>query len=713
MIAWFRVFGGAMVVAAMVGVAATSAFAAPPVVPDKHNPGTGQGYWVYACDAAARAGYTGDLNKSFSPYVIDHDQWVNTPELQQKTQKDPQEIPGAAGAMAATVGPSVDRYEIDSTSDPAHPRFYKVNQAFQVRAWVSPFKWMSEWGGNAPDLNDHIEMWDQCSVGGSSLGVRRRTDPSVRDKAIRRFQFFKLSLGDDSYKLAFGDIGAGWRFTLPKDVGASKLVIERFRVEDRIHSVKTAQPECDRGGTDFKAKLGVLCGWAPGTQYARPGWGAGWSIVRDLADDRGTDQFRFCQPHGTWTDARISSAWGKNVSVGAPDPGGLWNDYNYSTKSYGSAARPYFRKGSGEYDGMMTGSGPVSDPDARCGISGGREWYYSDPGNKAYSIKALISCYRSMPSRAACRAINDEPATARANFIDWGVRARVDGATVFVRDLEPPTVTITGGSLNRNGGVANDGTINAENLTYTASDNAGIRRIRVTIDGPGVSYVYRDESNLTVDGDVCDYRYPIPCAGATAGRNELKPAWAPGVAERMFAPILENADDLRPGSYVISITAWDASNQQSPTAQARFRVDQNLRVDCRGAIVQTGTPEATCGSRSIPPSTAYAPTPAASTSTAPPVTGRSIFSYTLLRPISTSSTNTGVSQCVTDTNVIRGSGSGGSLSDPELNMITAVTLDLSVLAPRGTSVGTQQFRTTFDLPSRQDTTYRAALGCSQ
>ena len=105
MIAWFRVFGGAMVVAAMVGVAATSAFAAPPVVPDKHNPGTGQGYWVYACDAAARAGYTGDLNKSFSPYVIDHDQWVNTPELQQKTQKDPQEIPGAAGAVAATVGP--------------------------------------------------------------------------------------------------------------------------------------------------------------------------------------------------------------------------------------------------------------------------------------------------------------------------------------------------------------------------------------------------------------------------------------------------------------------------------------------------------------------------------------------------------------------------------------------------------------------------------
>lgn len=718
MISWARMSRTLLVAVFAVNVATSSTHAAP-VVPDKWNAPTGDGYWVYACDAATRAGYAGDLNKSFSPYVIDHDQWANSTELQEKTKKDPKEIPGAQGQMASTLKPAAERYEIDETSDPAHPRFYKVNAPFQVQAWVAPHRWMSEWGDEAPDLNNHIEMWDNCSSGGGSLGVRRNTDPAVRDKSLRRFQFFKLALGDDTFRQAYGDIGAGWRFALPEEVDTSGLTIEGFKLEDRIRTVKTAQPECDRGGDDYDSSVGVLCGWAPGTSLARPGWGAGWGIARQTLDDRANDQFRFCQPHGTWTDGRNvnpdgTTPWGsdsKYVSFGSPDPGGLWNDYNYSTRSFGSSHRPYFRDGGGEYDALMTGSGKVSNPDSTCEITGGRGWYYSEPGNKAYRISAYVSCYRSMPSRAACRAIDDEPPAARANFINHGVRARVDGATVRIRDALPPVVTITGGTLNRNGGIANDDSVNPENLTFTAVDNAGVRRVQIDFDGPGVSYVYRNEYNWTADGNVCDYRYPIPCAGATAGNASKKPSWAPGVSERMFAPISENADDLRPGAYQITITAWDASGR-SDQKVARFRVDRNLRNDCTGEIVTTQGPEVTCGSRALP-STAARPVPAAQNTTVPPTSGRSIFSYTLLRPLVNSTTNTGVSQCATNTNVIRGSGHGGSLSEPELNMIMAVTLDLSVLAPRGRSVGTQQLRTTFDLPARQDIEYRAALGCSR
>lgn len=663
---------------AMVAAFAPAAQAVPTTAPTWGNKAvpyvSGTGYWVFVCQSAYRAGYRGDLNKAFSPTVGDND--VRFPD----------------GPLGRKVGmnPPRQRFQIDRT-DPALPIDRLV--------------------GSAPDLDSFFDLWDTCTTSSGSLGVRRRPEQRA---ALPRYDWN----GDG---LAQGGISTGWRLAFDPD---NRLEIERMYIEDEVRSYKTAS----------------------GGPVATPGWEAGWGVARsNLATDRfgerSGDQIRMCRGHGSWADGRRPNTWWKDITSSAISSGGGFADENFSTTVYGdNSAAPFYKAPRsdglyGDYFGTMGGSGGTdADPDSTCRMAydgdssaSSGEWYWSPASDGIYSLGFSIHCASAAPSDRRCRSRNTtgawrETPAARTNAINHGTFVRTEGVRLYVKDYTDPRITFTtpaGTGLNRSGGRADNGTSGYESLDFDTEDNSGVRRVQVRVVKPDGSQVtVRDAYNTTVDGDVCDYRHPVPCAGATGGGN--RPSWAPGVNASMNGPFLLNADDLPTGTYRINVQAWDGANNTS-TLQASFRVDDNILHDCTGSEVRTASSLVNCGSTgavcdttttcvdptSVRPSRPTAGGPYAT----PPTTGQGVFSYGLAFNANADGIAPPGNGCRVIESVISGSGSGGGLSDREKNQIISVTLDFSGFSTLGSSVGTQDLRATFDLPARRDTRYRSALGC--
>lgn len=637
------------------------------------------GYWVFVCKSAKEAGYTGDLNKAFTPRVIDFDK----------------SFPDGEEGAAVTEYPDPKRYEIDKTK-PSLP--IKV-----LNAKVN--------GQPTPDLEKFFNVWDNCNSSDPdpSFGVKRRPNELG---ALARYDYNRDGL-------AQGNIGAGWSFNFNPNYG---LEVERLYVDDDIRAYRTSQA----------------------SNPSAPPWLSTWGVSRsrlggESHGERSGDQIRVCRGSGQWADGRHGNSWWKDISSGAESSGGGYHDVNYSTSVYGSYGAPNYRGPDsdglyGDYSGMMSGTdGTHADPDARCHIAfdgtaagSGREWYWAPAKDGIHSVNIEVSCATSAPNADyRCRSRNTtgswiEGPMARANALNHGVSLTARGVRLFINDYDNPTLKITGGTLNRNGANATDGTSKLEDLTFDLKDNSGIRRMEIRVTKPGGAVVrIRNVENRTADGELCDYRFPIPCAGATA-TNQSRPAWASGVEQAMLDPVKLNADDLPNGTYTVTIQAWDAANRTS-SASARFSVNSQLVTNCRGDEIRTTATRENCGSANpvctgagcLPtdrPSNDPIPTgPWAS----PPKTGTGIFSYSLAYNPSANGLSPSGGGCTVIESVIGGSSpdSGGALNDREKNQIISVTLDFSGFSSLGQSLGTQDLRSTFDLPARRDSRYRSALGC--
>jgi hypothetical protein len=667
--------------AAVLALAAGSAMAVPTAQPTwgtkaqpykKPDGSAGPGYWIFVCGSAKDAGYKGDLNFAFKPSVDDSDA----------------EFPEGEFGPTVRKAPPKDRFEIDM-SDPALP----------IRRLSGSL-----------DLDSYLDVWDNCNskYASPSFGVSRRTDQT---KPLPRYDFN----GDGD---AQGQLGVQWRFGF---TGGNSLEVERMFFDDDIRSFKTTQ-----------------------TANKVPGWELGWGIARrTLSGDATGDQIRVCRGHGNWADGRWANTWWKNVtSVDNVSSGGGYSDLNFSTTTGGRiASAPFYAAPNAdgdplEYLDKMNGSGDEENPDSLCHIkydgdtkASAGEWYWSKAQQGIYSITMFMICKSQSPDRdKRCRGLAtgsglQEASKARTNALG-GQFIRAYGVRMWVTDDKDPLVQFkTSTLISKKSGSklvpVTDGTPKEEYLDFDAADAAGLRRLRIQIRRPNGSVVtMRDVENKTAEGEVCDYRYAVPCAGGTGGTN--RPAWVPSVQKAMLDPLYLNADDLPPGTYTWTIQAWDGSNRTS-TASTSFLVDTNLVAQCTGDIVRTSATQDTCGSTgkvcesvatcnpSTNPATETTPTGPFAPA---PNTGDGIFSYTL----ASNGTANGMSPssgggCKVIESVISGSGSGGGLSDREKNQIISVTLDFSGMSELGSSLGTQDLRMTFDLPSRRDSRYRSALGC--
>jgi hypothetical protein len=639
---------------------------------------TGQGYWIFVCAAAKQFGYTGDLNRAFKASIHDNDFAFPKGEFGIKVAKEP----------------SPARYTIDRTKGSLPIITHRGTQ----------------------DLGTFYDAWDNCDSSNASptFGVRRK--PGQTDK-LNRYDYN----GDG---LAQGGIGVGFGFHFDPIEG---LAVERFKIDDNIRNYRTA--DGPNGTAAWEAAWGV------GREHLKP-------KATSIKDTEAVgDQIRVCRGHGTWADARRDNKWFKSVASKWTASGGGYADENFSTTVFGSGNVPFYRAAAddgtyGDYSGMMGYSASTDAvPLSTCHISGdgsaagsGR-WYWSPPGDGLYNLSFNVDCNNAAPSPKACRARDTttawrEPAGTRAIALNWGPEITASGVHIYVQDDKAPAVKITNSglyTLNSGNALANDGTVKPEKLTFTASDNGGLRRVRITLTKPtGGKVVLRDLANKTDEGLNCDYRYALPCPGATAGSN--RPPYLPGLKSQMNAPVVLNADDLPVGKYSIEVKAWGAVNDTS-TATAKFRVDRNLLTDCDGSVVQTKTTLQNCGSdTNICGAAASCTTPLCTTCgpyTPPggpmaplPKTGKGVFSYGLAFNNTASGTGpAAASGCKVIENVISGNGTGGGLSDREKNQIVSVTLDFSGFSMLGSSLGTQDLRATFDLPGRLDARYRSALGC--
>ncbi len=670
------------------------------------------GYWVFVCQSAAEAGYTGKLNKAFVPAIIDRDMWV--PNTSEKKLY------------------------------PASPR-YKLNMD-------DPALSISRLDSSASDLNAAVDVWDSCDstlpVASRSFGVKRDTsfkEPLRRWDAVKAGRIPYHSNGDGHPDVhgngyAQGTLGVKWYSSFKDD---TSLEVRQMYFRDELRNVRTKETTA-RDGLDTDKS------WAPG-------WDAGWIVNRDLSGERAGDVFRMCTYGGTWFDGRYANTWWKDITSDAIlSHNEMWADENFSTQKGGStdASSKFYAEDSidaakkaHEYWGNMTGSGTNSAPKSTCRIaydgeakSSAGEWYWSDRNQRINGIVVQYVCGEKVVSKQECRGLGSgsglqEDAGVINRFNSQGAGVQVNGALMFMLDKKAPTVKITGGSLDLNGGaLTKKPTSTPDNLEFDASDDAGLRNVSIVITKPnGTKETVRDASNVTSDGLVCDYRYIVPCAGGTGGSvtdddGEIpgtdtpsnNPPWVSKSRDAMLSDYLINGQELPPGNYTIAVTATDASNQ-SASDTASFSVGNvNREHDCHGNEITPGMTPALCGTTSEVCTTAStcAPPPTAEEcctgggSTVPdPTPGKGIFSYDLaVNPTATGSAppSTG---CKVIESVIKGNGDGGGLSDREKNQIISVTLDFSGFSTLGTSLGTQDLRTTFDLPSRRDSRYRNALGC--
>jgi hypothetical protein len=146
-------------------------------------------------------------------------------------------------------------------------------------------------------------------------------------------------------------------------------------------------------------------------------------------------------------------------------------------------------------------------------------------------ISFVVSCFGWR-----CRDGLDSPAP---EFLGASGALRITAATVRVSDSTSPAVSVTGGDLL--GGWVGG----ARRVGWRATDKAGIRVVRATIDGN-----QRSAENLA-----CDFTRPAPCP-ATADRS------------------LEVAtSDLADGPHALRLEAVDAAGNQAVAADTTIRVD--------------------------------------------------------------------------------------------------------------------------------------------
>lgn len=168
------------------------------------------------------------------------------------------------------------------------------------------------------------------------------------------------------------------------------------------------------------------------------------------------------------------------------------------------------------------------------------------PGAAGYQAWGL---YRWHPRGLDARTLRLSSYCAAANCPGGMVRSSWQDLYFTLEDRVAPVVTTSGPAAAGGwvGGVAA--------LAFAASDNTGIARARVTVDGR----VRADNSYA------CDYGYAVPC-GDRQGSEPIDTA------------------QLADGDHPYVVEAWDATGQNTSAATGRLRVDRTPPVTTvRGA----------------------------------------------------------------------------------------------------------------------------------
>ena len=324
---------------------------------------------------------------------------------------------------------------------------------------------------------------------------------------------------------------------------------------------------------------GVNNSWTPADSFG--------SKLETRSDCAGPDSYAGLYVRDVSNVANTSSGSRAEMTFATP-PGTLIREITYD--------RWLFKEDDDDWHPALVADGVAVDtcaivfPAVRChvGAEGGAPTRI--PLDSRRSLSLSVEC--AAPSDSTC---------VNGALGNHAVAAVLYGATVTLSDATAPTISNTGGTL-----LTDTFAHATEPLTFTASDNAGIRSARIYVDGSvassttyGCDFTYtvpcqnRDQAQLSLDTrSLTDGPHRVQVAAVDPAGNETKSASRDVVVDNSAprAPLdlsVDGGADWR-STNSFDVRWTNADDPGAPVAAARYQLCAIDGSGCQPPHVQTG-----------------------------------------------------------------------------------------------------------------------------